>query len=74
MVVVLSESTQRHNVLFKFLSLYPHQDRRLKGNKGAPQEEDHWITSALKKGTSSLWLIHIHFPFTIYNMSMRYGL
>jgi len=44
-----------------FLSLYPHQERKPKENKGALQEEDQWISSALKKGTSLLWLIQIYF-------------
>jgi len=71
-MVVVPESTHSHNILFKFLflSLYPHQERKPKGNKGALQEEDHWISSALKDivmaNTDTL-------PFTIYSMIISMG-
>jgi len=46
-VVPFWEHTQSHNVLFLFLSPYPYQERKPKENKGALQEEDHCIISAL---------------------------
>jgi len=52
-VVPFWEHTQSHNVLFLFLSLYPHEERKPKGNQGALQEVDYCVyRSAL---ILSLW-------------------
>jgi len=58
-VIPFWEHTESHNVLFLFLSLYPHQERKPKGNQGALQEEDHCAyRSAL---ILSLWPIQVRF-------------
>ena len=57
-VVPFWEHTESHNVLFLFLSPYPHQERKPKGNQGALQEDHCSYRSAI---ILSLWPIQVRF-------------